>query len=101
VPGAAGRRGGHEATQEELQMPESRLRKKSAFTPPAAKSSGPKVNSRFFAPIMVTLLVLGLAWIVVFYITEQKFPVPNIGTWNLAIGFGILLTGFGMTTRWR
>jgi hypothetical protein len=82
-------------------MPESRLRKKSAFTPPTPKSGPPAMNGRFFAPIMCTLLVAGLAWIVVFYITETKFPVPNIGYWNLGIGFGILLTGFGMTTRWR
>jgi hypothetical protein len=50
---------------------------------------------------MVTLMVLGLLWIVVFYITQRAYPVPNIDYWNLAIGFGILLLGFGMTTRWR
>ncbi len=81
-------------------MPESRLRKKSAYTPPP-KPTAPKVNGRFFVPIMVTLLVVGLAWIVVFYITETQYPIPAIGYWNLAIGFGILLGGFGMTTRWR
>jgi hypothetical protein len=82
-------------------MPESRLRKKSAFTPPAAKSGGPQVNGRFFVPTMVGLLVVGLLWIVVFYITQTLYPIPNIGYWNLGIGFAILLTGFGMTTRWR
>lgn len=82
-------------------MPESRLRKKSPFTPPPPTSAGPKPNGRFFLPTMVGLLVLGLVWIVVFYITETRYPVPDIGNWNLMIGFGILLTGFGMTTRWR
>lgn len=82
-------------------MPESRLRKKSLFTPPAPKSSGPKVNGRFFVPVMVGLLLLGLAWIVTFYITETLYPVPDIGYWNLGIGFAILLAGFGMTTRWH
>jgi hypothetical protein len=86
---------------EEPDMPESRLRKKSVFTPPKPKAGPPQVNGRFFVPIMVTLLVVGLAWIVVFYVTETRFPIPDLGYANLAIGFGILLTGFGMTTRWR
>ena len=82
-------------------MAESRIRKKAAYTPPAAKGSPPKPNPRWFAPLMVGLMVFGLLWIVVFYITRQAWPIPDIGYWNLAIGFGILLVGFGMTTRWR
>lgn len=82
-------------------MPESRVRKKSAFTPPTGKSGPQKPNGRLFVPTMLGLLVLGLLWIVVFYITQTEYPIPNLRYWNLAIGFGILLTGFGMTTRWR
>jgi hypothetical protein len=82
-------------------MPESRVRKKSLFTPPPPKSGPPKPNARWFLPLMLSLLIIGLLWIVVFYITQLQYPVPDIGYWNLAIGFGILLTGFGMTTRWR
>lgn len=82
-------------------MPESRVRRKSAFTAPPAKSGGPKPNPRWWAPVMVALLLIGLAYIVVFYLSQTQYPVPNIGNWNLAIGFGILLVGFGMTTRWR
>jgi hypothetical protein len=82
-------------------MPESRERKTAAYTPPAAKAAPPKPNPRWWAPVMVTLMILGLLWIVVFYIAQQAYPVPGIGYWNLAIGFGILLVGFGMTTRWR
>jgi hypothetical protein len=82
-------------------MPESRVRKKSAFTPPAAKGGPPKPNARWFVPLMLTLLLSGLAWVVVFYLFETRYPVPGIGNWNLAIGFGIMLVGFGMTTRWR
>lgn len=82
-------------------MPESRVRKKSAYTPPAARSKGVKPNGRLFLPAMLGLLVIGLVWIVVFYVSQTLYPIPNIGYWNLAIGFGILLTGFAMTTRWR
>jgi hypothetical protein len=82
-------------------MPESRVRRKSIFTPPPAKSAGPKPNPSWWVPVMVGLLILGLLYIVVFYLTQTSYPVPGIGNWNLVVGFGILLAGFGMTTRWK
>jgi hypothetical protein len=82
-------------------MPESRVRRKSVYTPPPAKGGPPKPNARWFLPLMLAMLVVGLLWIVVFYVTQTEYPIPQIRYWNLAIGFGILLTGFGMTTRWR
>jgi hypothetical protein len=50
---------------------------------------------------MVTLMVLGLVWVVVTYLTQGSWPVPGLGNWNLAIGFGVMLVGFFMTLRWR
>jgi hypothetical protein len=82
-------------------MPESRVRRKSAFTPPPAKAGPPKPNARWFVPVMVSLLLIGLFWIVTFYISQQAYPIPKIGYWNLGIGFGVMMAGFGMTTRWR
>ena len=46
-------------------------------------------------------MVLGLAWIVVTYITQSQFPIPGIASWNLAIGFVLIITGFMLTTRWQ
>jgi hypothetical protein len=37
----------------------------------------------------------------VYYISQTAYPIPDIGHWNLVIGFGLLLAGFSMTTRWR
>jgi hypothetical protein len=82
-------------------MPESRARKTPAYTPPPAKAAAPKPSPRWWAPVMVGLMIVGLLWIVTFYISQQAYPMPGMGNWNLAIGFGILLVGFGMTTRWR
>ena len=82
-------------------MPESRIRRKSAYTAPTAKGGPAKPNHRLFVPTMIALLVIGLAWIVTYYITRGDYPIPGIDDWNLLIGFGILLVGFGMTTRWR
>ncbi|MBL0888758.1 cell division protein CrgA [Myceligenerans indicum] len=86
-------------------MPESKPRKKKTVAPrpvdaPAAK---PKESPRWLAPLMVGLMVLGLAWIVTFYLTSSGLglPVPQLGQWNLAIGFGLIIVGFGLTTRWR
>jgi hypothetical protein len=50
---------------------------------------------------MVGLMVVGLLWVVVFYITSERYPVASLGRWNLGIGFALMLGGFGMTTRWR
>lgn len=84
-------------------MPESSRRKKSASQPTTtpAVAGPPAPNPRWYAPLMVGLMVLGLIWIVVFYITQQGYPVPGIGLWNLGIGFAIAMAGFLMTTRWR
>ncbi len=82
-------------------MPESKGRPKPAFTPPPRTQKAKIGNPPWFVPVMVTLMVVGLLWVVVFYVTSQQYPVPQLGRWNLLVGFGLMLTGFGMTTRWR
>lgn len=84
-------------------MPESKGRPKQAYTPPPTKrsSKAATVNPTWYAPVMVTLMVVGLLWTATFYITGQQYPIPAIGRWNLAIGFTLMLGGFAMTTRWR
>lgn len=58
-------------------------------------------NPVWFKPVMIGLMLVGLVWVLVFYISGQQFPIPGIGPWNLVIGFGIAFVGFLMTTRWR
>lgn len=82
-------------------MPESRIRRKAAYTPPPAKSSGPKTNPPWFVPVMLGLMIIGLVWIVVFYVSEQRYPIPGLNSWNLVVGFAFIMAGFLMTTRWR
>jgi len=82
-------------------VPESRnRRKKPAYVPPP-RDAAPKANPRWWVPTMLTLMVVGLAWVVVTYISQSQYPIPGIGSWNLAIGFGLILGGFGMTMNWR
>ncbi|GAA2959671.1 MULTISPECIES: cell division protein CrgA [Microbacterium] len=58
-------------------------------------------NPVWFKPVMIGLMLLGLVWVLVFYISGMQFPIPGIDAWNLVIGFGIAFVGFLMTTRWR
>ena len=82
-------------------MPKSRLRKKAPFTPPPTTSAAKLPSPRWVAPLMVTMFLIGLLWIVVFYVTRGDWPVPDIGNWNLAVGFGFIAIGFGVSTQWR
>ena len=84
-------------------MPESRNRDKASYThPPEKRPQKVSVgNPVWFVPVMVGLMILGLLWVVVFYVTRQEYPVPSLGRWNLGIGFALMLSGFMMTTRWR
>ncbi|WP_345751702.1 cell division protein CrgA [Microbacterium rhizophilus] len=58
-------------------------------------------NPVWFKPVMIGFMLLGLVWILVFYLSGMQFPIPGIEGWNLVIGFGIAFIGFLMTTRWR
>jgi hypothetical protein len=81
-------------------VPESRSRKKPTQNQPQG-SSAPKPNPVWYKPVMFGLMIIGLLWIIVFYITEAQFPIGAIGSWNIVVGFGIAILGFLMTTRWR
>lgn len=83
-------------------MPESKGRDKAVYTPPPRKArKAPVGNPVWFVPVMLGLMVLGLIWVVTFYVTGQEYPVPQLGRWNIAAGFGLMMAGFAMTTRWR
>ncbi len=61
---------------------------------------GAKSNPRWFVPLFCALMIIGLVWAVVYYLTSD-YPIPNIGAWNLAIAFAIIMVGFIMTMWWR
>jgi hypothetical protein len=50
---------------------------------------------------MFGFMLLGLVWIIVFYISQATLPVAALEQWNILVGFGIAFIGFLMTTRWR
>ncbi|HEX5566451.1 MAG TPA: cell division protein CrgA [Streptomyces sp.] len=85
-------------------MPKSRIRKKDDYTPPPAKQST-NINlssgRSWVAPLMLALFLIGLAWIVVFYVTTGDLPIASLKNWNIMVGFGFIAAGFVVSTQWK
>lgn len=60
-------------------------------------------SPRWWAPLMITLMVLGLVFVIVAYVFGGRYPIPGLenGNINLFVGFGIMLVGFLMTMGWK
>jgi Cell division protein CrgA len=90
-------------------VPKSRVRKRAVYTPPADVLPSPARVSRRKGPspawypvLMLVLLVIGLAYIGVYYLAGERVPViRDLSAWNFAIGFGLMVTGLFMAVRWR
>lgn len=83
-------------------MPMARTTARTKSERPAQTSSGEAApNAVWFKPVMFGFMLLGLIWIIVFYVSASTLPIPSLGSWNILIGFGIMFVGFLMTTRWR
>ena len=83
-------------------MPKSRVRKRTVYTPPSSKAARKKVSAPWVGPAIVVCLVLGLAWIAAYYITQGSFPgMSALGAWNLVVGFAFIIVGVALATTWR
>jgi len=86
-------------------VPKSKVRKK-PDTPARLSAAAP--TSRQMAPspswypiVMAALLLIGLAWLVAYYLAPTIPVISDLGGWNFAVGFGIMLLGLSMAVRWR
>jgi hypothetical protein len=50
---------------------------------------------------MLGLFLIGIVWLVLFYVTGGDLPIGPLHNWNLLIGFGFIIAGFGTSTQWR
>jgi prepilin signal peptidase PulO-like enzyme (type II secretory pathway) len=83
-------------------VPKSRVRKRTVYTPPPAKSKKRKVSPPWVGPSIVICLVVGLAWIVVYYLTSGSVAgMSALGAWNLVVGFVFIIAGVILATTWR
>jgi hypothetical protein len=68
-----------------------------------------KIGNRWAGPAMVGSAVIGLIWIVVFYVLNgQTIDYPSflqwyadLGNWNLVIGMGFIVAAFGFAMKWE
>ena len=67
-------------------------------------------SPRWYAPTMVTLMVIGLLWVVTTYLFNGQYPLPyftkhHATDWllngNVYIGFLIMMSGFLGLLRWK
>jgi hypothetical protein len=83
-------------------VPKSRVRKKTVYTPPPTRPARSKTSPPWLAPVMVACLVIGLAWIALYYITNGTVAgMSALGGWNMVIGFVLIIAGVVLSTRWR
>lgn len=71
-----------------------------------AKKTGPAPRKmpkqrRWVAPLMLACWLIGLAWLVVFYVAGNDIPyMRDLGNWNLLVGMGLIALGFVVSTQW-
>ena len=71
-----------------------------------SRNSEDALNPVWFKPVMFGFMIVGLFWIITYYVTSAQFPLGaatplNLSNWNILIGFGIDMVGFMMSTRWK
>jgi hypothetical protein len=90
-------------------MPKSKVRKKpetsirlDAVTATGRPPRGLSPSPTWYPIVMVVVMLIGLAYLVVYYLAGDRVPVmQDISGWNFAVGFGFLIVGLLMAVRWR
>ncbi|MBP2475510.1 hypothetical protein JOF53_004382 [Crossiella equi] len=88
-------------------MPKSKVRKKDVYTAPTDRRTPVKLKAKgpshpIYITVMLLVMVLGLAWLVVYYLAGQDIQfMADLGSWNFAVGFALMIAGLLMTMRWR
>jgi Na+/proline symporter len=70
----------------------------------ASSTSTPLGRGRGVVVGMLACFLIGLAWIVVYYVTSQSGGVPvisELGNYNLMVGIGFMAVGFVFATKWE
>ncbi|MDQ1711667.1 MAG: hypothetical protein QOE45_1117 [Frankiaceae bacterium] len=86
-------------------MPKSRVRKKktdpyvraAATTSPRKRQPSPV----WFGGIVLGTMVVGVAWLVTYYVSGGTLPVRSLDAWNVVVGFLWIASGFALSTQWR
>jgi hypothetical protein len=104
---AADKLGFIDVPHQESTVPKSRVRQKKIYTPPTdvvprVTRVTRKTPSGVWLPVLaVTMIVLGIGWLTVFYLSQGLYPVLSWRYWNLAVGFGAMVSALALLARWR
>lgn len=94
-------------------MPKPKVRRKAAEKKAAknrrqaAERSKDKVvvkqRNRDWVPyVFIPLGLLGVAWLIVFYIAGYAVPfMAPLGNWNYLVGLGLIAASFIVATQWE
>lgn len=88
-------------------MPESKIRKSVANRRRRERGSDAAVmktpgNRAWVPPVFIVVGLLGVAWLVTYYIAGSSVPGMNeLGNWNILIGMGLMGSSFVIATLWR
>lgn len=86
-------------------MPKSQVRKKKVYTPPTdvlpTASSGDRPSPTWLPVTAVALIAVGIAWLVVYYLSGGEYPVLSWGYWNIAVGFSGMVAALALLSKWR
>jgi len=94
-------------SENKMKLPKLLKRPAKPSAPDSVKVNKAKEgNPAWFLPVTITLLVVGLVWIMVYYISQTLYPLGsgtpiNLGAGNIIVGFGLMMVGFGFLTRWK
>lgn len=89
-----------------MPLPKGRKKKDAPYVP--EQSTGERKVARigsppWLAPTMLACFIIGLLYIVVFYIAGNEVPLMRDlnALANVAIGFGFIIVGFVLSTKWQ
>ena len=88
-------------------MPISKKRKKTELSQTHDKQvSQEPVNfdsPRWIAPLMVAFFIIGLLYVITFYLAGSSVPGMSSlsAAANIGIGFSFIIIGFFLSTKWR
>ncbi|MEO8888671.1 MAG: cell division protein CrgA [Jatrophihabitantaceae bacterium] len=98
------------AVELENDVPKSKVRKKNdaPARAEALRTTGKQLapSPTWYPVVMASIMLIGLAYLVVYYLTSRgtspRVPgMVELGNWNFAVGFGVMLVGLVMAVKWR
>lgn len=86
-------------------MPKSRVRKKKPdlYVRPSSTTTAKKKQPSpvWFGALVIGCMLVGVIWLVTYYISSAALPVRSLEAWNVVVGFMWIATGFALATQWR